>query len=40
MCPGPPLSDSVLRTEQNVVGLSVGQTLAGLTVSRLFYNAF
>lgn len=40
MYPDPPLSNSILRTEQNVVGLSVGQTLAGLTVSRLFYNAF
>lgn len=40
MCPSPPLSNLILRTEQNVVGLSVGQTLAGLTMSRLFYNAF
>lgn len=40
LCPSPPLSSSILRTEQNVVGLSVGQTLSGLTMSRLFYNAF
>lgn len=40
-CPGPPLfSNLILRTEQNIVCLSVRQTLAELTMSGLFYNAF